>query len=142
MDEKRIKGLRWKLGLTNMVVKKCDGQSGGLAIFWKEINLHVHGILRLYIDLEIMEADGFLWRLTSFYGEPSMEKKCLSWQVSRTPNATRRRPWLCLGDFNEVLLEYEKDGGPPWAQGCMDCFKEAPEDCELMDLGFEGDPFT
>jgi hypothetical protein len=24
----------------------------------------------------------------------------------------------------------------------MDCFKEALEDCELMDLGFEGDPFT
>ena len=25
MDEKRIKGLGWRLGLTNMVVKKCDG---------------------------------------------------------------------------------------------------------------------
>jgi len=69
-------------------------------------------------------------------------KKCLSWQVLLTLNATRQKPWLCLGDFNEVLLEYEKDGGPPRAQGCMDRFKEALEDYELMDLGFEGDPFT
>ena len=32
--------------------------------------------------------------------------------------------------------------GPHGHMGCMDRFKEALEDCELMDLGFEGDPFT
>ena len=42
MDERRIKGLRWKLGLTNMVVKDCMGRGGGLIIFWwKDIDLHV-----------------------------------------------------------------------------------------------------
>jgi len=42
MDEKRIEGLRWKLGLMNLVVKDCKGKSGGLAIFWrKEINLQL-----------------------------------------------------------------------------------------------------
>ena len=42
MDEKRIEGLRWKLGLTNLVVKDCKGKSGGLSIFWrKEINLQL-----------------------------------------------------------------------------------------------------
>lgn len=34
MDEKRLEWFRWKMGLTNMVVKKCEGQSGGLALFW------------------------------------------------------------------------------------------------------------
>lgn len=28
------------------------------------------------------------------------------------------------------------------SQACIDCFREALEDCELSDLGFEGDPFT
>lgn len=28
----RIKGFRWKLGLSNMIVKDCSGCSGGLAI--------------------------------------------------------------------------------------------------------------
>lgn len=46
MDEHRIKGLRWKLGLTNMVVKDCVGRSGGLVIFWrKEVDFHVRGYL-------------------------------------------------------------------------------------------------
>jgi len=112
MDRRRIEGLRWKLGLTNLVVKDCNGKSGGLAIFWrKEIDLHLRGTSRLYIDADVVEADGFVWRFTGFYGEPKSEKKDLSWKVLRTLSAARRRPWLCVGDFNEVLLGCEKEGG-------------------------------
>jgi exonuclease III len=124
MDESRIKGLRWKLGLSNMIVKDySDTRSGGLAIFWRRgINLHVRGISCLYIDADVTEEDGFLWRLTRFYGEPSTEKKYLSWKALRILNAAQRRPWLCLGDFNEILLACEKEGGVPRGQGCMDRF--------------------
>lgn len=60
MDERRIKGLGWKLGLTNMIVKDCVGRSGGLAIFWRKgINVHVRGILCLYIDADVTKEDGF-----------------------------------------------------------------------------------
>lgn len=96
-----------------MVVKDCDGKSGGLAIFWrKEIDLHVRGITRLYIDADVKEVDGSLWRLTGFSRDPATEKKALSWRALRTLNAARRRPWLVVGDFNEVLMESEKEGGP------------------------------
>jgi hypothetical protein len=47
-----------------------------------------------------------------------------------------------VGDFNEVLLGCEKEGGQPKQQGCMDRFREALNDCDLSDLGFVGDPFT
>jgi hypothetical protein len=144
MDESRIKGLRWKLGLTNMIVKDCsETRSGGLAIFWwRGINLHVRGISRLYVDADVTEEDGFQWWLTGFYGEPSTEKKYLSWKALRILNAAQRQPWLCLGDFNEILLACEKEGGVPRAQSCMDRFREALEECDLSNLGFEGDPFT
>lgn len=33
MDERRIKALWWKLGLTNWIIKDCVGWSGGLTIF-------------------------------------------------------------------------------------------------------------
>jgi hypothetical protein len=117
-----------------MIVKDCVGRSGGLAIFWRKgINVHVRGISRLYID-------GFLWRFTGFYGEPEGENKSLSWRALRTLHAARRRPWLCMGDFNEVLLSCEKEGGVPRSQACLDRFWEALEACDLADLGFEGDP--
>ena len=51
-------------------------------------------------------------------------------------------PWLCCGDFNEILFNHEKEGGPPRAERCMEKFRQALEDCELQDLGFVGDAFT
>ena len=51
-------------------------------------------------------------------------------------------PWLCCGDFNEILFNYEKEGGPPRVERCMEDFRKALEDCDLHDLGFTGDPFT
>lgn len=142
MDRATIQGFRWKLGLTNMTSKDCDGKSGGLAIFWQSgIDLHVRHISRMYIDAEVKEADGFVWRLTGFYGESATEKVVLSWKALRTLNAMRHHSWLCVGDFNEVL-EGEKEGGPKRSQVYMDRFKEALEDYDLNDLGLEGDPFT
>lgn len=100
---------------------------------------------RLYIDGEVEEDDGSVWRLTGFYGEPKSDKKERSWSAMRTLNAANavvRRPWLCLGDFNEVLFGHEKEGGLPKPQICMDRFREALELCGLSDLGFVGDMFT
>jgi hypothetical protein len=125
------------------VVKDCKGKSGGLAIFWrKKINLHLRGVSRFYIDADVVEADCFVWRFTGFYGEPKTDQKDLSWKAMSTLNASRRRPWLCVGDFNEVLLGCEKEGGQPKSQGRMDRFREALDGCALTDLGFVGDPFT
>lgn len=95
MDENRIKGLRWKLGLTNMVVKDCSGRSGGLALFWRNgVDVHVRHISCLYIDADLKEEDGYEWRLTGFYDEPSVENKMVSWRALRMLNTARRRPWL------------------------------------------------
>jgi exonuclease III len=118
MDERRIDVFQWKLGMTNMMVKDCVGRSEGLAVFWKrEVNVHVRMMSRFYIDADVTEVDGFVWRLTDFYGEPSSERKHLSWQALRVLNAARRHPWLCMGDFNEILLGCEKEGGATSAPG-------------------------
>jgi hypothetical protein len=143
MDRNKIEGLRWRLGLTNMVVKDCSGKSSGLAIFWRKgVNFQLRTVARLYIDGDVVEGDGFVWRLTGFYGEPQSDKKELSWKALRVLNVARRRPWLCLGDFNEILMSHEKEGGAPRPQMSMDKFCHALEDCSLVDLGYSGDTFT
>ena len=70
--------------------------------------------------------------------------KYKSWQVLEELHAQQAcggAPWLCIGDFNEILFQHEKEGGKPRAQSCMDKFKRSLEVCELNDLGFEGDVF-
>jgi exonuclease III len=58
MDRNKIEGLRWRLGLTNMVVKDCSGKSGGLAIFWRKgVNFQLRTVARLYIDGDVVEGD-------------------------------------------------------------------------------------
>ncbi|KAL0359791.1 UNVERIFIED_CONTAM: hypothetical protein Sangu_0828500 [Sesamum angustifolium] len=52
------------------------------------------------------------------------------------------RPWLCAGDFNEILDQSEKLGGPPRPVWQLRNFRQALAECELSDLGFSGNPFT
>ena len=62
------------LGMPHMIVKKCDGRSGGLAMFWKRgVDLSLRWMGRMHIDVTIKEPDGFKWRLTGIYGEPKQE---------------------------------------------------------------------
>jgi hypothetical protein len=90
----------------------------------------------------VVEEDGFIWRLTGFYGEPHSDKEELSWRALRVLKVARRRPWLYLGDFSEILMSHEKEGGLPRSQACMNKFREVLEDCLLDDLGYSGDTFT
>jgi hypothetical protein len=38
------------MGLTNFVVKDCNGRSGGLAVFWHNgIDFHLRALSQLYV---------------------------------------------------------------------------------------------
>jgi hypothetical protein len=141
--EREIEHLRWKLNMPNMVVKDCEGRCGGLAMFWKrgvDVSLRWKG--RYHIDVDVTEENGKKWRLTGIYGESKAGEKENTWRLLRTLHAQSDLPWLCIGDFNEILFAGEKEGGPARAQGCMEAFRRALEFCELEDLGYVGDPFT
>ena len=65
-----------------------------------------------HIDVVVTEASsGFKWRLTGFYGHPETHRRKESWNFLATLNNQFQLPWLCLEDFNEILLAEEKLGG-------------------------------
>ena len=51
-------------------------------------------------------------------------------------------PWVCVGDFNEVLDEGEKLGGRDKPRSQLESFRSTIDDCGLQDLGFFGPKFT
>jgi hypothetical protein len=51
-------------------------------------------------------------------------------------------PWLCLRDFNEVLVQPEKLGGNLCQNSLMQAFQHTLETCKLTDLGFNGPKYT
>jgi hypothetical protein len=61
MNGRRMEPFRRKLGLTNLVVKDCEGRSGGLALFWKKnIDLRVNLLCSTFVDVDVVENDGFI----------------------------------------------------------------------------------
>lgn len=130
-----------KLGFDKSIIFDSDGQSGGLLMLWRNnVKIIEKGVTKNYIDVVI--EDDFTWRLTGIYGEPSWGQKHITWEALRTLHGQMSLPWLVLGDFNEILFNYEKEGGRPRSQLAMQAFHDALNDCELEDMGYVGDLFT
>ena len=51
-------------------------------------------------------------------------------------------PWVCMGDFNEIMHAKEKEGGGVRPVRQMRAFCEAINKCQLRDLGYVGSDFT
>lgn len=51
-------------------------------------------------------------------------------------------PWLVLGDFNDVLFANEKQGGRLRDERNMTAFKTVLDECNLLDIGYQGPCFT
>lgn len=82
------------------------------------------------------------WRFTGFYGDPQRQRRKNSWYLMRFLRAQLNLPWLCIGDFNEVLEANEHIGGNGREEWQMAGFGEAVADCNLNDLGYSGLPYT
>ena len=143
LDRHMMERFHWMLGLPNMIVREGEGQGGGFAVFWRRgIDVSLRNTARYYINVDVREDNGFEWRFTGVYGESQGDLKYRTWEHLRGLHLQPAKPWLCAGDFNEILFSHEKEGGRPRSQGCMDRFREAMEHCQLHDLWCEGDIFT
>lgn len=83
-----------------------------------------------------------LWHFAGFYGEPETANRENSWSLLRVLRQRFSLPWVCLGDFNEILFTEEKQGWLDRLERQMQGFRDALDDCRFKDLGFSGFPFT
>ncbi|KAK3198916.1 hypothetical protein Dsin_022331 [Dipteronia sinensis] len=113
-----LERIRIKLGYLGKLVVESVGRSGGLCLFWSDrICADLISFSRFHIDVKITSSESKLLRFD-----------WLLWQ-SRF-NTT--------GPFVDVVTEE----GPPRQRRLIEEFREAVDDCELMDIGFRGPGFT
>ncbi|XP_074299050.1 uncharacterized protein LOC141630070 [Silene latifolia] len=97
------------------------GRSGGLAFWWnKEINCEFVSSSVHHMDFIIRDGNGD-WRVTGFYGWPMVADRHLSWELLRVLGRQSTLPWMCIGDYNEILYA---------------------DECGLVDVRYEGYAFT
>ena len=139
-----MKRVKVKLDFVNGFYVQREGKGGGLAMLWrKEINLEIKSYSKHHIDAVITEeATSFKWRIIGFYGHPETHRRKESWSFLNTLNQQYRLPWLCLGDFNEILSREEKLGGASRPQQQMDAFRNVVNRCGFKDMGYRGSKYT
>lgn len=64
------------------------------------------------------------------------------WQELCQVRETIDGSWCLAGDFNQVLYDYEKEGGVPLGSSAAASFADCINTCQLLDLGFKGQQFT
>ena len=112
-------------------------------LFWKkDFDLQVMSSSHNHIDVLVNRGEENVWRFTGFYRAPETQLRMESWDLFRDLNNRFAVPWLCRGDFNELLKSYEKLGRRLRPYGQMQKFQEALDECGLFDLGFVGNKFT
>lgn len=83
-----------------------------------------------------------MWWFTGIYGFLEDSQKWRTWDLLDRLDVGNNLPWLCLGDFNEILKHGEKAGGNFRTDDRMDDFRNCLDRCNLVDLGFNGHKFT
>jgi hypothetical protein len=125
-------------------VVDCVGRSGGLALFWKlDIPVQIQNYSRRHINVVINSGSvGKESKFTGFHGHAELIHRPTSWALLRHLSGFAPEPWLCVGDFNEIISNFEKSNLSLRPPRQMQEFKQALVDGNLADLGFVGPEFT
>uniref|UniRef100_A0A8R7TV42 Exo_endo_phos domain-containing protein n=1 Tax=Triticum urartu TaxID=4572 RepID=A0A8R7TV42_TRIUA len=78
-----------------------------------------------FIDVFVGSGVENYWRLTGYYGEPKWDDKHLTWSRLRELKAVADMPWMVIGDLNEIMFSFEKEGGNDRPAHFMRAFREA-----------------
>lgn len=71
------------------------------------------------------------------YGEPNSQNHTKFWSLIRRLKKPSNEPWICLGDFNQILSPSERQGGANINTTLVLNFRKTLRDTELYDLGFK-----
>lgn len=118
------------------------GLSGGLALSWKkDVKLEVLSSSANVIDtiLQINDKSVFVFFI---YRAPQQQGRAKFWEDLSMLGDQRDSPWLLTGDFNDLLDNSEKVGGPPRWEGSFLAFRNFVSKNGLWDLQFSGNSLS
>ncbi|GMI73050.1 hypothetical protein HRI_000974300 [Hibiscus trionum] len=144
VKDSKMAEIRRKCGFLNGIDVSAVRRSGGLSLGWKnccKVTLRSYSVRHVDVLIED-DSDGNKWRCTGFYGHPEEQHRGESWDLLRSLDDMPDIPWLVIGDFNELLLSSEKQGGRDRPVRQMKGFSAVLNECGLDDLGFTGQWFT
>ncbi|CAA7040441.1 unnamed protein product [Microthlaspi erraticum] len=131
------------LGYTSHFIVPPHGHGGRrLALLWNQkLQINIITATDNYIDASITYKDKFFYA-TFLYGEPDKTKRGEVWEQISDLTAARVSPWFLTGDFNDILDNTEKQGGPIRSEASFGVFREFMATNDLYDLQHTGNSLS
>lgn len=117
------------------------GLSGGLSLFWKDgVEITILESSPNLIDTQVKHK-GVTTFISFIYGAPAMQNRAEFWEKLSDVGKGRDLPRLVSGDFNEILNNTEKVGGPARWEGSFVPLRTFVSQHGLWDLKHSGKSF-
>ncbi|KAK6164533.1 hypothetical protein DH2020_001397 [Rehmannia glutinosa] len=125
-------------------VGEGNNKRGGMCMLWREpFDLSLISFSQHHISVSVKCAGvAPNWICSGIYGWPEHTQKWRTWQLLKSIYPGVGIPWICMGDYNEIMWLHEKKGGNLKSWQDMEQFRTVVGECELSDLGFSGHRFT
>ncbi|XP_061993936.1 uncharacterized protein LOC133711869 [Rosa rugosa] len=139
-----LTSVRRNLGFDGCFCVESKDECRDLALLWRnEVPVRLRNYSSNHIDAEVGElGSDKVFRFTGIYGVTRTSERIFTWDLLRALARQSPLPWLVAGDFNEILCQADKSGGPPRSATQMNRFRQTLVDCALLDMGFVGSRFT
>ncbi|XP_010497088.1 PREDICTED: uncharacterized protein LOC104774119 [Camelina sativa] len=107
-----VMGVKDWMGYDKVHIVDPVGLSGGLALFWKDLyRVEILQSDARLIDTRISQGTRVFY-ITFVYGDPVRHLREEVWERLTRIGLQRDDPWMLTGDFNEIMDNSEKLGGP------------------------------
>jgi exonuclease III len=140
--EDRMEEVKRAIGYSGKFTVSARGKSGGICMLWSNtIELKIMEFNSHFIAVKILEGMSD-WHLVGFYGPPHSVRKRETWENLGAVLESIEGSWVCIGDFNMIVEEEEKEGGKPGCASAPNFLKDLIFYLGVVDLGFSGNKFT
>lgn len=143
-QKKFLNGFKRKIGFEEMALVDPVGKAGGLAVFWKKAT-NVLDVLSTPFTLELMlniDNDAGTWWCIFVYASTDDNMRKNQWDFLTNRSKIWGKNKVLIGDFNDIISNDEKWGGRVRPNWTFSDFKGFINNNELLDIGFEGLPWT
>ncbi|KAG7588150.1 Reverse transcriptase zinc-binding domain [Arabidopsis suecica] len=142
MSRDRLVDLQCVLGYDNICTVDPVGKCGKLALLWKSsVQLDILFEDKNLIDVQVQFGSSNFF-LSCVYGDPDCSLRSVVWERLSRLGVGRRDRWCMVGDFNALLNNGEKIGGPRRSDSFFKPFSEMLDVCDMVEMPSSGNMFT
>lgn len=148
LKKEEVQLLRYKCGLDNCLNVDCRvngrDKEGCLILMWKEFTpLSITSFSNNHIRATVVDVvDNKEWFLNGIYGYLEEQLKKNTWILIQDLVRRGGDRVLCFRGLNDVIMEQENTRGNSRSSQQLSLGRQTMDLCGILDLGFEGYPFT